>query len=844
MFKLTRKGLWSHKRRLVSTFFAVALGVAFLSGTLVLGDTMRGTFSDLFETGNKGMDAVVQADRIEADGMEQAGLIDLALVDRVRAVDGVAQADPVVEGYGKLIGKDGKAIGGNGPPTFAGNWLGDSPMNSYQLVEGRAPQQANEVVINRGAAKTGGLKVGDSTTIQTPQPVPVEIVGLSAFGSVDSAGGITYTAFTLPAAQDLLLHQSDKITSITVTAQPGVSQDDLVARIAPVLPAGVKGVTEHKLTADQKESINSGFLNFFTTFLLVFAGIALMVATFSIYNTFSIIVAQRAKESALLRALGASRRQVLGSTVAEAVVVGVTASVVGLFGGLAIASLLKGAFTAFGIDIPATGLVFTQSTAVIALSVGIVVTLTAGFLPARRASRIPPIAALREVAFERTTASFARVLVGATVTALGVGVVLRAVLAGGDGVLALAGLGSLLTIIGVVALGPVVARTASGVLGWPVAKVRGVTGAMARENAMRNPKRTSGTAAALMIGVGVVTLFTVFAASVKASVDESISKSFGGDLVVSAGGFGGGFSPELAAEVGRLPEVETSAGIGTGGVRLGTATKSVTVGDPAAIGRVLELGVVGGSLTNLGPHDLAVEQKEATERHWQLGSVVPVSFVDGQTENFTVGAVYREGDVLGSVLMPTQGWAPHATQSMDVAVLTKLHDGVSIPQGRTAIEAVASKYTGTDVQDKDQYVASVGAGINQLLGLIYVMLLLAILIALMGIANTLSLSIHERTRELGLLRAVGQTRRQMRSMVRWESVIMAVFGTVGGVGVGVFLGWALVKAASGEGIGTFSPAYGQLVMVFVIGAFAGVLAALRPARRAAKLDILSAIATD
>jgi putative ABC transport system permease protein len=844
MFKLTRKGLWSHKRRLLSTFLAVALGVAFLSGTLVLGDTMRGTFSDLFETGNKGMDAVVQADRIESDGMEQAGLLDQALVDKVRAVDGVAQADPVVEGYGKLIGKDGKSIGGNGPPTFAGNWLGDSPMNSYKLVEGRAPEKANEVVINRGAAKTGGLKVGDTTTIQTPLPVPVEIVGLSTFGSVDSAGGITYTAFTLDAAQDLLLHQSDKITSITVTAQPGVSQDDLVARIAPVLPNGIKGVTEHKLTEDQKESINSGFLNFFTTFLLVFAGIALMVATFSIYNTFSIIVAQRARESALLRALGASRRQVLGSTVTEAVVVGVSASVVGLFGGLAIASVLKGAFTAFGIDIPASGLVFNQSTAVVSLLVGIVVTLVAGFLPALRSSRIPPIAALRDVAFEKTTASFVRVLVGGTITALGVGIVLRAVLGGGDGVLALAGLGSLLTIVGVVALGPVVARTASGMLGWPVAKVRGVTGGLARENAMRNPKRTSGTAAALMIGVGVVTLFTVFAASVKASVDDSISSSFGGDLVVSAGGFGGGFSPQLAEEVGRLPEVATTAGIGSGGVRLGTATRSVTVADPAAIGRVLDLDVVRGSLDALGPHDLAVEQKEATERHWDIGSVVPVSFVDGTTEDFTVGALYNQGDVLGSVLMPRAGWTPHATQSMDVAVLTKLHDGVSVAQGRTAIEGVASKYAGTEVQDKDQYVASVGAGINQMLGLIYVMLVLAILIALMGIANTLSLSIHERTRELGLLRAVGQTRRQVRSMVRWESVIMAVFGTVGGVGVGVFLGWALVKAASGEGIGTFSPAPGQLVTVFLVGAFAGVLAALRPASRAAKLDILTAIATD
>jgi putative ABC transport system permease protein len=845
MFNVTRKGLWSHKRRLASTFLAITLGVAFLSGTLVLGDTMRATFADLFETGNAGTDAVVRpATVVDDDDAGQRQLLDVSLVESVRHVDGVADAAPMVEGFGKLVGKDGKTIGGNGPPTFAGNWLGDSPLNSYRLAEGRAPSGDREVVINRGAAKIGDLHVGDSTTILMPDPVTVTIVGLSTFGSVDSAGGLTFAAFDLAGAQELVLHQPGKATSIVVRGSDGVSQASLVGRIQPILPTGTTAITEQQLTADQKESINRDFLDLFTSFLLVFAGIALLVATFSIFNTFSIIVAQRSKESALLRAIGASRRQVLASTIAEAAIVGVAAAVAGLFSGLAVAALLKALFVGLGIDIPASGLVFSSGTVVTSLVVGIGVTLLAGIVPAVKASRIPPIAALRDVAMERTGASLPRILAGGTLSVGGVAIVLRAVLGHGDNVLGIAALGSLVLMVGVVALGPVVAGGASRILGWPIAHARGVTGALARENAIRNPRRTSGTAAALMIGVGVVTLFTVFATSATASVTESVEKSFAGDLVVTAGGFGGesGFSPNLATSIAALPEVATSVGLGDGAAKLDGAVHSLTIGDPAALARVLDLGVVDGSLASMGEHDLAIDQRFATEQGWHVGTVVPITFADGTAQDFRVAAVYSVGDLIGNVIMGRTAWAPHATQAMDVAVLAKLADGVAMADGRRAVEAVAAAYPGIDVQDKDQYVQSVAAGVNQSLALIYVMLVLAIVIALMGIANTLSLSIHERTRELGLLRAVGQTRRQVRAMVRWESVIMAVFGTLGGVGIGVFLGWALVKAAGGEGIGTFSVAPTQLVTVCLLGAIAGVLSSVRPARRAARLDVLTAIA--
>src|SRR3989440_1726019 len=373
------KGLLAHKRRMFGTFLAVFLGVAFLSGTLVLGDTLRGNFDNLFTEANAGTDAVVRhASKLGTDPGEaksQRGLIDTTVVDKVRSVDGVADAAPSVEGFGQLLGKNGDKLGGNGPPTLAGNWIDNRALSPYHLVEGRAPRAGNEVVINRGAANNGNLHVGDTTTVQTPEPVPVTILGISKFGSAHGLGGVPFTAFTLESAQEHLLHRTDQVTSISVKAQSGVSQDALVNRIQRALPADVQAITGAKLTNENTSDINKEFLDLFTTFLVVFAGVALLVATFSIYNTFSIIVAQRTRESALLRAIGASRRQVLAAVVGESVVVGLVASVLGLFGGIAVATALKGAFAVFGGSLPAGGLVFKAGTAVAGLVVGFVVTV-------------------------------------------------------------------------------------------------------------------------------------------------------------------------------------------------------------------------------------------------------------------------------------------------------------------------------------------------------------------------------------------------------------------------------------------------------------------------------------
>jgi putative ABC transport system permease protein len=847
MFKLTVKTLWSHKRRLIGTFAAVALGVAFLSGTLVLGDTLRANFDELFARANAGVDAVVRsAESMNTEVGRVRPLIDESLAGKLRDVDGVATVAPNIEGYGALIGQDGEPVGGGGPPQLAGAWIDDPELNPYQLVEGRPPLSANEVVVNRTAAEDAGLQPGDTATVQTPDPVQVKVVGLTSFGPEDSAAGITFVAFTTEAAQRLVLHREDQVTSFLLKADDGVSQEGLVAATGPILPEGVESITGEALTEESIDDIGKEFLDVFSIFLTSFAVVALMVATFSIYNTFSILVAQRTRESALLRALGASRRQILASVVGEAAVIGVVASVFGLLGGLLVAEGLKGLFDAFGFGLPAGGLALKSGAVMASLVVGMVVTLAAGVVPAVKASRVPPLAALREVALERTHASLPRAVAGLVLIGIGVAVVLAAVLGGGDGVLARAGLGAAATIIGVVVFGPVIARPAAGAIGWPLPRLRGVTGLLARQNAMRNPRRTAGTASALMVGVAVVTLFTVVAASIKQSIDDSVARSFGGDLVVTAGGFGpvAGFSPQMAGKVADLPEVEAATGLGTGAVRIGGETETVAVAEPGPLVRVLDLDESHGSVKDLETKEFAVSADKADSEDWKLGSVVPVTFLDGSTESLRVGAIYESSDVAGNLVLTRESYDPHAQQALDQVVFVLLADGVGLEEGKAAVEEVAADFGSPKVEDKQQFLDTVAGGVNQMLAMVYVMLTLAILIALMGIANTLSLSIFERTRELGLLRAVGETRGQLRSMVRWESVVISTFGTVGGLGVGIFLGWALVLAASSEGIASFAAPPGQMVIVLFVGALVGVLAGLRPALRAAKLNVLAAIATE
>jgi putative ABC transport system permease protein len=849
VLKLTWKNLLAHRRRLASTFIAVVLGVAFLSGNLVLTDTITRTFDDLFADVNRGTDAVVRSSvKIEGDfGNDIRGRIPVSLLETVQSVDGVKAADPQVLGYGQIVGKDGNTLGdpGMGAPTFAGNWDTVPELNPFRIVDGRAPQQTNEIVIDKQSSDDGDLKLGDRTSVLTQQgPNSFTVVGIAKFGTADSPGGASFALMTLQAAEQYV-SKPGEVDTISVVANQGISQQEIVQRIQRVLPSGTEAITGAQITKENQDSIQEGISMFFNFLIRPFAVIAILVSIFSIYNTFSIIVAQRTREMALLRALGAARGQVLASVIGEAFLIGVVASVVGLFVGLGVAVLLKALIGAIGFGAPSSGLVLKASTVYWSFAVGIGVSVLTSIIPAVKASRVPPLAAMRDFAVERTRASIVRLVIGAIAAVIGIlSIVSGVATKGSDGLLRV-GVGALLMILSFVVLGPAVAAPVSRLIGAPIERIRGVTGKMARENAQRNPRRTSGAAAALMIGVAVVALFTVFAASIKKSIDDQVKTSFAGDLVIDSQTRGfGGFNPLLAQDVGKLPEVKAASGIATGAAKVNDSDRQFVVVDPKTIENVLDLGIEQGSLDQLGVGTTAVSTRYADDHNLKIGDTVPVSYADGSSGRLRIVATFANRDVVGSdFTMSTDEWAPHANENLDSLVVIKLSSGVSLADGRHAVEQVAAPYPNAKVQDRQQFTDQAFGQVNRVLALVYVMLALAIVIALMGIANTLSLSIHERTHELGLLRAVGETRQQLRSMVRWESVIVALFGTIGGVGLGVLGGWALVEAASESGFAKFALPIFSLIVLLLLGALAGILAGIRPARRAAKLDVLQAIAT-
>jgi putative ABC transport system permease protein len=851
MIAVTARSLWAHRRRLAATLLAVGLGVAFLAGTLLLSDTLRANFDRLFTQADAGTNVVLRSatEVRSGPGGIRAGL-DASLLPRVRGVPGVADAQPYLEGYGQLTGRDGKPIGGGGPPTQAANWVADPALNSYRLVAGHAPRADDEVVINRGAAAAGHLTLGATTTLLTPQPLRVRIVGIATFGTADGFGSGTFTGMTLHAAQLHLTGSSPAmVTQILVRAAPGVTPGVLAARLRTVLPAGVQAVTGTQLAAENLDEINSGFLGFLSAGLTLFAAIALLVAAFSIYNTFSILAVQRGRETALLRALGASRRQLVVAGLAETLAVGIIGSAAGWAGGIGIAALLKGVFDGFGFALPAGGLVLKASSAIVAMTAGVVATVLAGVLPVLRSSRLPALAALREHAAEPGRVSRTRSVLGLLVTAGGAAAVIAGATGGGEG---LAVAGAVGTLAGFIVLGPVAVRPAAAVLGAPAAARRslgggGLGGRLARDNALRHPRRTAATAAALMVGVSVAALFTVIGASMKASAAQGVDRTLTADLVVDQAGYGGraglaGLSPQLAASLGRLPAAGTVTAVNRGSVLLDGTSQTISAADPGRIGTVLDLGVTAGSLGALDAGSFAVSATAAAAQHWQVGSTVPVVYPDGSRARLRVAAIFDHPDITGDYLFAQSGWEAHAGQALDAMILVKLKPGAAAAVAQAAVTAVTAAAGQPQVQDRAQYLASAASGVNTILGLVYVMLALAILIALMGVANTLSLSIHERTRELGLLRALGQTRTQARGMIRWESVIVATFGTLGGVILGTFLGWAVVSASASTGLEVFSASPVQLALFLVLGVLTGVAAGIRPARRAARLNPLTAIA--
>ena len=848
MLRTTLTAAWSRKRRLVGTALAIVLGVGFLSATLVLGDTARAGFETAFSEANAGTDAYVRSTReLTGGGEPTRPPIDASLVDEVAALDDVVAVSPDVEGTGQVLDEEGEPIGGNGPPTVAAGWIDDPALTGWALGEGDPPAAPDEIVLDRGTAESASVGVGDPLTVLVPEPVEVTVAGIATFGGDDSIGGTTRVAFTMSRAQELLLGSTDLVSGIIVAGADGVPEAALAETISDTLspqgPGGVEAITGAELTREQQEAIEGDFLGVFTTALTAFALVALLVATFSIFNTFSIMVAQRTRESALLRAIGASRRQVLGAALAESSMVGLVGAVAGAAGGILLASGVLSLMESAGFGLPTDGIEVTAGSMTTAIVAGLVVTLVGGFVPAWRASQVSPLAALRDVAVDTSGSSRARAVGGSIVTA--VGAVLMLATAGDS--LVVPGIGAATVVVGTIILGPVVARPVAQILGLPL-RARGVAGDLARRNATRNPRRTAATATALLVGVGVVSLFTVFGASVSASIETQVDRTFAGDLALrpAGGGFSGaGLSPDAVAGLRELPEVEAATGIGYGAGTVDGRQEGIGFTDHEQLARVADFDVVDGHVGAVGDRGVAMSAGYAADHGYEVGDAVEVGFVDGRTEELRLQATYEEEGIGGNLLVSRSLWASHTAQPSYYLGFVGLADGVPTTEGQAAVESATAGLGGPDVLDRSEFIESQAAQIDALLTVIYGLLAIAVIIALMGIANTISLSVHERTRELGLLRAVGQSRAQLRSMVRWESVIVSTFGALGGLGLGMFLSWGLVRSLNAaEGFGQYAVPLGSLGVILAVGALAGLLAGLRPAWRASRLDVLDAVSAE
>ncbi|MCU1590167.1 MAG: ABC-type transport system, involved in lipoprotein release, permease component [Frankiales bacterium] len=847
MFATALSSLLAHKLRMLAVATAVLLGVAFMAGTLVLTDTVGRTFDNLFGDVYKNTDVVVRA-KAAFDGPTamgaQRGRVDAAALAAVRAVPGVREAQGNVLGYARLIAKDGHALGhpSNGAPALGGDWTVSTRLNPYTLAAGSPPTAADDVVIDRKSARDGDLQVGSVTTVlvQGP-PMKVRVSGIATFGSTDSPGGATVVLFRSDVAQRVIAAPGT-FDQIAVAADRDVSSSQLASRVRAVIPSTAEAVTGAAVTKETQDAMAVAF-SFFTTFMLVFALIALLVGAFMIFNTFSITVAQRTRENGLLRALGATRRQVLAAVLLEALIIGVLASVAGLFVGLGVAVGLKGLLGLIGFDIPASGVVFTLKTVLVSVLVGVAVTCAAALSPARKAGRVPPIAAMQAgntgVA---VSSSRRRVVVGTILTAGGVATLMTGLFSSVGKPVTVVGVGALLVLFGVSVLGPTVARPLSRIIGAPLARLRGVTGDLARENAMRNPRRTAATSAALMIGVALVGFITIFVASAKASLNDTIDRAFTGDIVVNTGaGMSGGVDPAFARGLTTLPEIAAASGVRQSLALVAGDAAIVTAADPKQAFQILDIKPLSGSPDQLGVDAIAVHKDTAARLHVRVGDVLPVVFKDTGPKSMRIAMIYGEIQPARTYFMSMAAYDANFSNRYDTMVFVKKAATADAAAALQAVKQAAAAYPGVDVLDRAGFKTDQSKPFNQMLTLVYALLGLAILIALLGIANTLALSVFERTHEIGLLRAVGMTRAQLRASLRWESAIIALQGTALGLVIGIFFGWALVRASSSLGITTFALPVPSLGVIVVLAALAGMVAAIGPARRAARLNVLKAI---
>lgn len=847
MLRATWKSLWARKVRLLLSTFAIVLGVAFVAGSLVFTATLDRSFQSIM-TGSVS-DVTVRPKGASAEDLATGSqTVPKAVLNDVRSVPGVERVEPGVASFTTfVVDQDNKMVGGSGAPGI-GLAYHDAPaahgIPGLSISVGRAPAKAGEVVMDPRTAERAGYLVGETVTVVTPGKKPrisAKLVGLVEYSNGSGLAGASLVAWDLKTAQSLYLDKPG-YSNLWVVTDQSKSQQEVRDAIAKVLPSGLEAETGDKVADEAGDDIKQA-LSFITTFLLIFAGVALVVGSFLIVNTFSILVAQRSRELALLRALGASRGQIARSVLLEAVVVGLIGSTAGLFLGLVLAFGIKVLFGQFGLDLSGTPLQFTPTAVIAAYTVGTVITALAAYLPARRAANVAPVAAMRDEVALPERMVLRRGLLGVALALLGAGVEAWVLTGDRPEETLLLGTGLLLVILGAVLACPVLSRPVIRGLGAVFRRLFGTVGNLAQQNALRQPRRTAATASALMIGLALVSMMSVFGASASKSVDQLIEDNFDGDYVVS-GNFGMAFSPSIADRMAKVDGVDTVARVRMTFTEVNGVRRQALGGvDPQRLDAVASLNETRGSLANLRGKSAAVTETKAKELKLKPGSTVRIK-VGAKTTRLRVVAVVEDNPAVTPVMTTLSTYAAAGAPTRDTYVYLNRDAGADPITVRQSLERIVGATPTVTLKDQDEFKAEQREPIDQMLMLIYALLGLAVIIAILGIVNTLALSVIERTREIGLLRAVGLGRRQLRRMVRLESITIAVVGALLGVVIGIGFGIVLQRSQASEGIAVLAIPWGRLGLFVLLAAVVGVLAAWYPARRAARLDVLKAIGSE
>ncbi|RNM16975.1 ABC transporter permease [Nocardioides pocheonensis] len=843
MLKVSLRNLFVNKLRLFLTVAAVTVGVAFVSGTFVLSDTMGKAFDQLYAGLTSGQDVIVRAKAPYEIDVTTGGTqrpLDESIVARVAGVPGVVVAQGDVAGYALVLDKAGKPIQPGGAPTIGGTASGDDRLaGDFSYRSGHKPSGPQEMALDAATAKKAGFGLGDHVdVVYQGGRRTFTLVGTIGFGKTDSILGATFAGFDLPTAQ-VITGKEGKVDNVAVKGEAGIGAAELRDRIAAVLPDGVEVLTAEQVASEGSASVRDA-MGIFTKVLLVFAGVSLLVGSFVIWNTFNVLVAQRRREVALLRAVGASRHQVLGGVLAEAALIGLASGVIGLFAGVGLAAGIRSLMKLVGAEIPTTTPALETRTVVAALAVGLGVTMVAAIAPAWSATRVSPMEALRDAATSssvigrlRSTAGW--VLVGA----------------GALGLVACAWVGNvpwwttfatLAAFAGLVTAGPLLA---GGTARLADHGRRGSGWRMAARNIARNARRSAATALALTIGLTVVVAVAVTAASMRSSITAAVNDGNRSDLILQPAGMGVGMPASVAAAMRERSDLGAVVAFRESGARVNGRNAFVTGMDTAGLSDVIDLGIESGGLEGLDHGSILVSDKKAEDLGVGVGDTLTVTYPETGAVRMRVAGTFSKGFLINATyVMGMADYAPNVTSKLDAAVMLSNAPRVDPAQTKAAVKKALAAYPNVKVSDPAELTKDARHSVDQMLGLVTALLLLAVIVAILGIVNTLVLSVVERTRELGLLRAVGATRRQVRTVVRRESVLMSMLGAVTGLALGTGAGVALSRALADEGISRVTVPVTTLLVYLVVAAGVGVLAAIGPARRASRVDVLQAITTE